>query len=145
MTLKDLMKAQLKEAMKSKDSVALATIRGLLSEIQYAEMAAPGESISDKEVVSLLQREVKKRKESIEFANKANRADEVATLNQELSLIGTFLPTPLTSVELHSAIEQFLMQSPTAKLSEVMKYLKEHFDGRFDAKEASGLVNQKLS
>ncbi len=142
--MKEQLQAELKRAMKSRDTVRLTTIRSLLSAIQYAEMESETESVSEQEITSLMQREVKRRGEEIDFAKKAGRTEQLETLQQEIAIIEAFLPSQLSAAALEDFLKQCVTENPSATMGELMKMLKVNFAGQFDGKVASTLVKQIL-
>lgn len=146
MSAKELLQPALKEAMKAKNKVALDTIRGLMSAIQYEELEKKQEPLSAEQVVNVYQREIKKRRESIEFEKQASRAEQVSLLESEIQVIEAFLPKQLSEAELRSALEAFKAENPEAKgMGPAMKYLKDKHAGRYDSKMASELTKQLFS
>ncbi len=142
------MKAQLKEAlktaMKAQDRLRLDTIRALLSEIQYEEMQKSVNDLAPAECTTVLQREVKKRAESIQFEEQAGRAEQKAKLTQEIAIIEEFLPKQMSAQELEKIITEFKASTPGAALPLVMKHLKENFAGQYDGKSASEIAKRVL-
>ena len=143
------MKSELQEAMKSalraKERVKLDTIRLLLSAMQYEEMQRGIDELPDDAVMPVLQRELKKRKEELEFAEKANRNDLKEKLALEVSTIEEFLPKQLSNEELEIIIVQIKNETPTTiNMGAVMKSLQERHAGRYNGKAASEIVKRML-
>jgi len=142
MSIKQRLKSGLKDLMRAQDRVRVEAVRMLLSAIQYEEMQKNVEELADDAVLSVLQGEQKKRREEIEFAEKANRSDAVAKLKIELSLIESFLPQQLSESELDSALKQFRAADPALNMGMAMKLLKEKFPGQYDGKLASEIAKR---
>ena len=142
------MKAQLKEALKSamkaQDRLRLDTIRALLSEIQYEEMQKGVNELAPADCSTVLQREVKKRHESIQFEEQAGRAEQKAKLASEIAVIEEFLPKQMSAQELEKIITEFKDSTPGAALPLVMKHLKEKYAGQYDGKSASEIAKRVL-
>jgi len=138
--MKELLKEQMKLAMKASDKPRLATIRSLMSVIQYQEMESPDVALTSSDYTGLVQREIKKLREGLEYAEKAARIDEIAALNQEIETLNTFLPRQLSESDLTGILGEFRQQHPNTGLSEAMKYLKENYGGQYDGKVASSLI-----
>jgi len=146
METKAKLEAALKEAMKAGDDVRKRTVRMALAAIKQAEVdrQAPQDEAA---VISLLQKEVKTRKESLEEARTANRPDLVAALEAELAVVGEFLPKGLPEEELKAmavaAIAETGATSPT-DMGKVMKLLMPRLAGRAPGDQISAVVRQLL-
>lgn len=141
MSLKSKLQEGLKAAMKSKDKLLLQTVRALLTEIQYLEMQSSKEISTDDEQ-ALLKRELKKRKEVIEFSEQAGRTEAKQEAEAEAKIIEGFLPKQLSAEELESIISTFKNSNPSANMGAVMAYLKGSFGGQYDGKLASEIVKK---
>jgi uncharacterized protein YqeY len=145
MSQKIILRNALKESMKAKDQLRTDTIRSLLSAFQYLEMEKGVEEISAEDSLVVLQREGKKRREEIEFAEKAARIDSIPTLERELAIIEEFLPKQLSRDELTSIIVGIKEKSGSTNLGEIMKILKESHGGSYDGKIASEVARHLLA
>lgn len=145
MNHKTILRNALKESMKAKDQLRTDTIRSLLSAFQYLEMEKGVEELSAEDSLVVLQREGKKRKEEIEFAEKAGRIDSIPTLERELAIIEEFLPKQLSRDELTSIIGEIKQKSGSTNLGEIMKILKEGHGGSYDGKMASEVARQLIA
>lgn len=132
----------MKAAMKAKDKTRLDTTRLLLSAIQYEEMQKKVDELPEAALVSLLQRELGRRKEEIEFAEKANRAEAKEKLLTEIKVIEEFLPQQLNEAELEKIITQIKSSDPSANMGSVMKNLKENYSGQYDGALASQIAKR---
>jgi uncharacterized protein YqeY len=139
--MKARFQADLKESMKAKDSLKLNTVRSLIAALQYEEMQK-GREMKAEEVVALLKNEIKKRKESLEFAEKASRPEEIESLTRESQIIESYLPKQMSSDEMLAALNQFKSENPAANMGLAMKFLKDNFAGLYDGKTASDLSKQ---
>lgn len=135
--MKERLKSEMKEAMKAKDAIKLATIRGILSEIQYDEMQKGISDASEADVLAIVQRELKKRKEEVEFAQKGNRPELLEKLALEISVIESFLPQQLSHEELKSFFTALKSSDATINQGGAMKALKEAHSGQYDGKLAA--------
>lgn len=142
--MKKILKDELKVAMKAQDRLRLDTIRAVLSEIQYEEMQKGVDELSDAECLVVAQREVKKRNESIQFAEQAGRAEEKQKLLAEIAILEFFLPKQLSSEELEKIVVGVKESTPGASMPIVMKHLKENYAGKYDGKSASEIVKRVL-
>src|SRR5438034_5583081 len=100
MTLLDRLAQELKAAMIAKDAERLSTLRLLKSAIGYAQIERKTDNLSDADVIPIVQKEVKKRRDAIEQYEKAGRAELAAREKQEIIVLESFLPKPLSSEEL---------------------------------------------
>lgn len=135
--MKSTLQQAVKDALRARDQVKLNTIRGVLSEIQYEEMQKEVDSIDDTATIAIIQRELKKRREEIDFATQAKRDDLIAKLHQEISVLEGFLPKQLSADELRSTLEQLKTSGGVTNMGSAMKLLKEKFSGQYDGKVAS--------
>ncbi len=140
--MKAQLQAAMKDAMRAKDKPKLDTIRGILAAIQYEEMEKKVEPLPDAGIVELLQREIKKRREEIEFAEKANRPELVTALNADIKMIEAFLPKQLSADEISAIVAGLRATDPALNMGGVMKVLKEKYAGQYDGKVASEIVKK---
>jgi uncharacterized protein YqeY len=142
--MKAKLKEELKLAMKAQDRLRLDTIRAALSEIQYEEMQKNVSELSDTESLTVVQREVKKRQEAIQFAEQASRAEEKTKLQAEIAILEGFLPKQLSSDDLEKIILGVKETTPGASMPVIMKHLKENYAGQYDGKSASEIAKRVL-
>ncbi len=133
-------------AMKSKNEAALSALRMLKSAIKYKEVDLKRE-LTDEDVIEVLGKQAKQRKESIEGFEKGGRAESAASEKAELALIEAYLPAAMTEAEIAQLIEEALKATgaATAKdMGKVMGYLTPKLKGKADMGKVSGLVKGKL-
>lgn len=140
MTEKDLRDA-LTAAMRAKDAGRLRALRAVLSVVKNRSIELKGE-VSEREIATLIQREVKQCKETLDFARQAGRADQVAEHEDLLVILEGLLPQALTDEELREAIRGIVAETGATSLGPVMKALGERFAGRYDGKLASALARE---
>lgn len=150
-TLKDSLQADLTTAMKARDELRSATLRMVLTAVRGEEVAGKAARVlSDEEVVTVLQREAKKRREAAEAYDGAGRTEQAARERAELGVVETYLPTPLTDEELAGLVEEAVMVATAEGLTgmgamgAVMSQLKGQVAGRVDGKRLSGAVRARL-
>lgn len=140
------LKEELKDAMRSKDTVRRDTIRLLMAEFKKARIAK-GEDLTEADNMTVLTREAKKRREAIEAFSKGGR-DELADKEEaELAVIKTYLPQPYSEDEVKALIAEIISAtgaSTMRDMGKVMGQLSGKIKGRFDGKAASGLVRAAL-
>jgi uncharacterized protein YqeY len=140
MTENDLSDA-LTAYMRAKDAGRLRALRAVLSVVKNRSIELKGE-VSEREIATLIQREVKQCKETLDFARQAGRADQVAEHEELLGILESLLPQALTDEELREAVRAIVAETGATSLGPVMKALGERFAGRYDGKLASALARE---
>ncbi len=147
MSLKERIAADLKEMMKNHRQFEVETLRMVLSAVHNREIEKQGKSgnpqLTEEEVVEVLRKEVKKRKEAAEIFTKANRGDLAEKEEKELGFLGVYLPKGLSEEEL-TAIVQEVVNSGAKNLGEVMKGSMAKIAGRAEAGEISEIAKKLL-
>ncbi len=149
MSLEQKVMAEMKDAMKSKNEGILRALRAIKAEIIKArtEPGAAGEVSAEKEV-SLLQKMMKQRKDSLEIYQQQNREDLAKKELEEISVIERFLPQQLTGAELKAELEQIISDtgaSSAADMGKVMGAATKKLAGRADGKTISAMVKELLA
>ena len=146
-TLKDKIREALKGAVKRQQTVEVSTLRLLLSEIKYAEIAQQ-KPADDNKVLDVIAKEVKRRRESIEAFNKGNRGDLVAQEEAELAVLMSYLPKQMSREEIVAVARQAMnavgASGPTDK-GNVMAQLMPQLKGKADGREVSEIVSELLA
>jgi uncharacterized protein YqeY len=146
MDMKTELNNAVKESMKSGDEVRKRTIRMVMAAIKQIEVDRRI-TIDDAGVLSILQKEIKLRKEALEEAQKANRPDLAEAAQAEIDVLTVFLPKGLSPDELkslvQSAIEEVGAASP-ADMGKVMKILLPRIAGRAPGDQVSAMVRELL-
>ena len=136
----------LKEAMKAQDKLKLSVIRMIKAAIQMEELNTKRE-LTDEEVIAIIAKQVKTRKESILEFEKGNRTDLIEQANKEIDMLNTYMPEQMSIEELQNTIEQVLQtvkpQSPS-DMGRVMKELTPLIKGKADMSTVSQLVREKI-
>lgn len=150
MPLKDQLNADLKEAMKAGDDTRKNALRAILAAIKQAEIdrrASQPAGLTDDDIIALLQKEVKARRESIADAEKAGRTDLTADPLADIAIYEGYLPQALSRAELEdlarAAIAEAGVDSPKG-LGAVMKVLSPRVKGRADGKMVNEVVRALL-
>ena len=141
--------AEMKEAMKAKDEATLRGLRAIKAEIIKAktEPGAGGEISAEKEV-SMLQKMMKQRRDSLEIYQQQNRADLAQKEQEEMDVIEKFLPKQLGQDELKAEIQQIISEtgaSSPADMGKVMGVATKKLSGRADGKTISAMVKELLA
>ena len=141
----------LKEAMKAKDGCATSTIRLILAALKDRDIAARSqgtdEKLSDDQILEVLQKMVRQRKDSIEMYAKGGRQDLVDREAREIEIIAGFLPKPLSAEESATAVREVISElgaSSIKEMGQVMGELKRRYPGRMDFAKARAAVKQAL-
>lgn len=146
MTL-DRLQNDLKEAQLAKDEVKVSTLRLLLSEIHNAEIQKGGDLV-EADLVSILQREVKKRKEASEAFRSGGREEQARKEEQELAVLESYLPAQLSNEELTKIVEQTINElgaSGMADMGKVIGSVMDKIKGQADGGAVSQLVRERLA
>lgn len=142
----ELLKA-LKEAMIAKDELKKNTITMLRAAILQTEKDEKRE-LAEQDIIQIVAREVKRRKESIEDFKKGGREDLVEQVEKEIEILSKYLPEQLSRDEVvklvEKAVEKIGATSPK-DMGKVMQELKPETDGKCDGKLLSEIVRERLS
>ncbi len=144
--LKATITEQMKDAMRAKDKERLGTIRLMLAEIKRIEVDERIE-LDDDRILIVLDKMVKQRRDSITQYEAAERPELAEKEQQELEVIKTFLPQPLSDAEITQIIDDAIAESGASSMQDmgkVMAIVKPQVQGRADMGKISGLVKQKL-
>jgi uncharacterized protein YqeY len=146
MSLKNTITEDMKTAMRAKDSARLGTVRLLLAAMKQKEVDERVE-LTDADVLSIIEKMLKQRRESIAQFENAGRTDLVDAEKAEIAVLSTYLPQQLTEAEVAAAIAAAIQESGAAgpkDMGKVMGLLKSRLAGRTDMGKLSGLVKSKL-
>ena len=145
--MKEELLNDLKEAMKNKDELKKNTITCLRAAILQVEKDTQ-KVLTEEEISSIVAKEVKKRKESIDDYVKGNREDIVEQLNKEIEILSKYLPEQLTKEEIEKLVEEAIKETSASSardMGKVMQYLRPKTAGKADGKEVSMIVKDKLN
>lgn len=147
MTLLERLNQELKAAMLSKDAGKTGTLRLLKSAIGYAQIERKNESLTDAEVVSIVQKEVKKRRDSIEQFNKGGRPELAEKEMAEIVVLEVFLPKALSTEELELLVRQCIQETGATdkkQMGVVIKAVQAKAAGRVEGRVVSEMVGRLL-
>ncbi|MCX6869637.1 MAG: GatB/YqeY domain-containing protein [Verrucomicrobia bacterium] len=147
MSLQQRVNDELKSSMLARQAVRTGTLRMLKAALGYAQIEKKTETLSDADVMAMIQREAKKRRDSIEEFEKAGRTEMAANEKAELEVLTEYLPKALSAEELESLIREVITEvGATSKkdMGAVMKAAQSKVDGRADGKSVSALVSRLL-
>ncbi len=146
MNLKTQLNDSMKDAMKSGDEVRKRTVRMALAAVKQAEVDKRIE-LDDMAVIGLIQKEVKNRREAIEEAKKANRADLIADNEAEIKVLEAFLPKAMPEEELRGIVSAAIAETGAASpadMGRVMKIVMAKVAGRAPNDRISATVRELL-
>jgi uncharacterized protein YqeY len=146
MTIKIQLNESMKDAMKSGDEIRKRTVRMALASIKQAEVDKRIE-LDDVAVTNLLQKEVKNRREALEEAKKANRADLIEANEAEIKVLEAFLPKAMPAEELRALVQAAISESGAAgpgDMGKVMKVVMGKVAGRAPNDMVSATVREML-
>jgi uncharacterized protein YqeY len=147
MPLKSDLTSAMKEAMRAKKKARLGAIRLMLSEIKRVEVDERI-SVNDQRVLSILDKMVKQRRDSINQYQSAGRQELADIEISEINIIKEFLPTSLTNEEIHAMVTSAITESGAESMKDmgkVMNIIRPKIQGRADAGLVSGLVKNELN
>jgi uncharacterized protein YqeY len=148
-TLKQRLRADLTEALKARDQLTLATLRMAMAAVQTEEVAGKqARELSDGEVVAVLTREAKKRREAAEAFAAAGRAELAERERSEGEVLARYLPAPLSEQELTELVRAAIAEAGATEprqLGQVMRLLQPRTAGRADGRRVSEEVRRQLA
>ncbi|MBI1949792.1 MAG: GatB/YqeY domain-containing protein [Acidobacteria bacterium] len=142
----DRLKADLTEAIRRKDTIAMSTLRMLISQAQYARIEARRD-LTDDDYLTVLQRGVKTRREAIEQYDKGGRKDLADKERAEIAIIERYLPAGMSPEQTAQAVDGLLQElGITAKkdMGRAMKEFMARYRGRVDGKAVNALIASRL-
>ena len=137
----------MKEAMKSKDSVKLGTVRGVISAVKNQEIDLKKE-LSEEEILTIVSREVKIRKEAAVLYEKGNRPELKDKEIQEMKILQTYLPEQVSEKDLRRRIQEVIAETGAEGMKDfgkIMKTLVPEFKGKADNSLIKELANEYLN
>lgn len=147
--LKDQLKSDLTTAMKARDELTTATLRMLLTAVTTEEVAgSSARELSDDEVLKVINREAKKRREAAEAFGAAGRTEQASRELAEETVLSTYLPAQLGDPELSDLVRQAIAEAGATEprqMGLVMKSVTPLVAGRADGKRVSDEVRRQLA
>jgi len=148
--LRDDINKALTEAMKAKNERAVSTLRMVNAALKNADIEARGTGkppLGDAELMSLLQKMIKQRQESVLLYEKGGRADLVKQEQEEIAIISGYLPKQMSEAEMAAAIDSAIAETGASSMKDMGKVigaLRGKYAGQMDFGKASALVKAKL-
>jgi uncharacterized protein YqeY len=149
--LRDDINNALKDAMKAKDERRVSTLRLVNSTFKNADIEARGQSkgpLGDAELLSLLQKMIKQRQESVELYDKGGRPELAQQERDEIAIIASYLPKQMSEDDVKGAIAEAIRDTGAAGMKDMGKViaaLRAKYAGQMDFAKASALVKGALS
>lgn len=136
-----------KNALKAGDEVSKRSLRMVLASIKLVEVEK-GRSLSDGEVLAIIQKEIKSLRETISDAEKAGRKDLIAEAESEIVILEKYTPQPLSDDEIDDMAREAIAEvdaSSPQEMGKVMKVLMPRVQGRAEGSKVSAAVRELLS
>ncbi len=149
--MRDQFNEALKQAMKSQDKRRISTLRLILAAIKDRDIASRGqdkEGVDDSDIIEILSRMIKQRRESVTTYEEAGRLELAQQEQEEIDIIASFLPKQLEDDEIEAAVKETLQEINASGLKDMgraMGALKERYAGQMDFSKASAIVKSILS
>ena len=147
MTLADRLAEDMKQAMRSKDKVRLSVLRLVKSAIKNAEIDKRI-TLGEEEIISVLRKELKQRKESLLAIEGAGRDDLVAALNEETQILETYLPQSLREEQIEQLVREAVQEvgaASKADMGKVMPVVMKKIGGQAEGRIVNRIVQEVLS
>jgi len=147
MSLKEKLLSDMKEAMKSKDSVRLGTVRCIISAVKSQEIDTR-KDLEEEEILTIVSREVKKRKEAAALYEKGNRPELKDKEIQEMEILQTYLPEQVSEEDLRKRIQEVIAETGAEGMKDfgkIMKTLVPEFKGKADNALIKDLAGEYLN
>ena len=149
MSIKETLQADLTEAIRGRNEIVSGTIRMVLTAITNEEVSGKeARTLTDAEIITVLSREAKKRREAAEAFGDAGRADKAALEKAEGEVIAKYLPEQMSEDEIKKLIDAAIAQTGAtgpADMGKVMGVIKSQVAGKADGGTVSGLVKAALN
>ncbi|HEY0146904.1 MAG TPA: GatB/YqeY domain-containing protein [Methylovirgula sp.] len=147
--MREELTSELKTAMKAGVKRRVDTIRLINAALKDRDIEARGQgkTVPDDDILGLLQKLIKSRQESVEIYDKAGRIDLATQEREEIAVIQTFLPQPLSAEEADAAISAAIAETGASSIKDigrVIGVLRANYAGRMDIAQASAAVKAKL-
>lgn len=149
-TISDQLTEKMKEAMKSKNTVALNALRSLKTALTNARIEKGNlhAELDDAEETAVVRKQIKQREDAIEQFAKAGRTDLSDKEETEKAVLAAFLPAEMTEEEIKNALEEVIAETGASSkkdMGRVMKAMQEKTQGRAAGKMLAALVGARLS
>ncbi len=140
--MKETLQNDLKTAMKAREQLVVTTIRGVIAEIKKTEIDTKTE-LDEGKIIALIQKEVKKRRDTIKFAKEGGRDDMIEQNETEIKILTKYLGEQLSEDELKNIISG-LVNDGADNIGKIMGALNKDHKGKFDGRLASEMIKEAL-
>ena len=147
MSLQQTIQDEIKKSMLAKDADRLGTLRLLKSALGYLQIEKKADTLSDADVVAVIQKEIKKRRDSVEQYQAGNRPELAEKEQKEIGVLEVFLPKSFSAEELEKLVRATIQETGAASKKDmgvVIKAVQAKAAGRADGKTISTLVGKLL-
>ena len=148
MTLTEQIQQDMKSAMKEKNQAQLAAVRAIKAEILLAQTSGKTETVSDADVLKIIQKMVKQRQDSIAIYKEQNRQDLVDEETKQLEFIKSYLPKQMSEAEVEQVVSKIVSETGATSIKDmgkVMKAANAALAGKAESKVIADIVKKLLS
>lgn len=148
MSLQERINEDLKVYMKSKDTFKLGVVRMVKGAVQLEKINLKKEELSDEEIIKLISKQIKMRKDSIAEFTKAGRSDLVQQNEKEIDVLKEYMPEEMSEEEVINIINEAISSTGASNIKEMGKVMREvtpKVSGRFDMGRVSSIIKDKLN
>ena len=148
MSLQERINEDLKVYMKSKDTFKLGVVRMVKGAVQLEKINLKREELSDDEIIKLISKQIKMRKDSIAEFTKAGRDDLVQQNEKEIDVLKEYMPEEMSEEEVINIINEAISSTGASNIKEMGKVMREvtpKVSGRFDMGRVSSIIKEKLN
>ena len=148
MSLQERINEDLKVYMKSKDTFKLGVVRMVKGAVQLEKINLKREELSDDEIIKLISKQIKMRKDSIAEFTKAGRDDLVQQNEKEIDVLKEYMPEEMSEEEVINIINEAISSTGASNIKEMGKVMREvtpKVSGMFDMGRVSSIIKEKLN
>ena len=148
LSLQERINEDLKAYMKSKDTFKLGVVRMVKGAVQLEKINLKKEELSDEEIIKLISKQIKMRKDSIAEFTKAGRDDLVQQNEKEIEVLKEYMPEEMSEEEVINIINEAISATGASNIKEMGKIMREvtpKVSGRFDMSRVSSIIKDKLN
>ena len=148
LSLQERINEDLKAYMKSKDTFKLGVVRMVKGAVQLEKINLKKEELSDEEIIKLISKQIKMRKDSITEFTKAGRDDLVQQNEKEIEVLKEYMPEEMSEEEVINIINETISTTGASNIKEMGKVMREvtpKVSGRFDMGRVSSIIKEKLN
>ena len=148
LSLQERINEDLKVYMKSKDTFKLGVVRMVKGAVQLEKINLKKEELSDDEIIKLISKQIKMRKDSIAEFTKAGRLDLVQQNEKEIDVLKEYMPEEMSEEEVINIINEAISSTGASNIKEMGKVMREvtpKVSGRFDMGRVSSIIKEKLN